>query len=151
MYDIQVVISRYFQTIKNSCFTLRLSRSVLQWFWETDGERETERREREMAGSGGRVLVYLRPATPPCFWIWKGSKYSLFFLFFGRLECVGHSFAYVAHFVFLGDVWIRTQRAVRSKQARYQLSRPFPYPYLNIHFGYIPVTNIFRLRYDREA
>jgi hypothetical protein len=24
---------------------------------------------------------------------------------------VGHSFAYVAHFVFLRDVWIRTQRA----------------------------------------
>jgi hypothetical protein len=31
--------------------------------------------------------------------------------FFGELECVGHSFAYVAHFVFLRDVWIRTQRA----------------------------------------
>jgi hypothetical protein len=25
-----------------------------------------------------------------------------------RLECVGHSFAYVAHLVFLRDVWIRT-------------------------------------------
>ncbi len=25
-------------------------------------------------------------------------------LFFGGLECVGHSFAYVAHFVFLRDV-----------------------------------------------
>ncbi len=31
---------------------------------------------------------------------------------------VGHSFAYVAHFVFLGDIWIRTQRAaVASKCA----------------------------------
>jgi uncharacterized secreted protein with C-terminal beta-propeller domain len=28
-----------------------------------------------------------------------------------RLECVGYYFAYVAHFVFLGDVWIQTQRA----------------------------------------
>jgi hypothetical protein len=27
------------------------------------------------------------------------------------LECVDHSFAYVAHFVIFGDVWIRTQRA----------------------------------------
>jgi hypothetical protein len=35
--------------------------------------------------------------------------------FFGRLECVGHSFAYVAHFVFLRDVRIRTQRAVASR------------------------------------
>ncbi len=31
--------------------------------------------------------------------------------FFGGRECVGHSFAYVAHFVFLRDVWIRAQRA----------------------------------------
>jgi hypothetical protein len=30
---------------------------------------------------------------------------------FGGLECVGHSFAYVAHFVILEDVWIETQRA----------------------------------------
>jgi hypothetical protein len=37
----------------------------------------------------------------------------------GRLECVGHSFAYVAHFVILVgslDVWIRTQRACHDKQ-----------------------------------
>jgi hypothetical protein len=27
------------------------------------------------------------------------------------LHPIGHSFAYVAHFVFLEDVWIRTQRA----------------------------------------
>jgi hypothetical protein len=47
--------------------------------------------------------------------------------FFCGLECV-HSFAYVAHFVFLRDVWIRTQRADEaSKQARYQLSSPSPY------------------------
>jgi hypothetical protein len=30
--------------------------------------------------------------------------------FFGGLECVDYSFAYVAHFVFLRDVRIRTQR-----------------------------------------
>jgi hypothetical protein len=34
------------------------------------------------------------------------------YLFFVALERVGHSFAYVSHFVFLRDVWIRTQRAV---------------------------------------
>jgi hypothetical protein len=34
--------------------------------------------------------------------------FSVYFL--GGLECVGHSFAYVAHFVFLGEVWIRIQR-----------------------------------------
>jgi hypothetical protein len=36
---------------------------------------------------------------------------NFYFLFFAELECVGHSFAYVAHFVFLRDVWTRTQRA----------------------------------------
>jgi hypothetical protein len=34
----------------------------------------------------------------------------LFIYFFGGLECVGHSFAYVAHCVLLRDVWIRTRR-----------------------------------------
>jgi hypothetical protein len=34
---------------------------------------------------------------------------KFFKLFFGGLECVGHPFAYVAHFVFLRDVCIRTQ------------------------------------------
>jgi len=34
-----------------------------------------------------------------------------YIFFFGGLECVGHSCAYVAYFVFLRDVWIRTQRA----------------------------------------
>jgi hypothetical protein len=38
-----------------------------------------------------------------------------FLYFFGGLEWVGRSFAYVAHFVFLRDVWIRTQ-------ASYQIS-----------------------------
>ncbi len=33
----------------------------------------------------------------------------IFCIFFGGLEFVGHSFAYVAHFVFLMNVWIQTQ------------------------------------------
>ncbi len=42
----------------------------------------------------------------------KQFKNVFFFVyFFGGLECVGYSFAYYAHFVFLGDVWIRTQGA----------------------------------------
>jgi hypothetical protein len=41
-----------------------------------------------------------------------------FVYFFGGLECVGHSFAYVAHLLFLRDVWIRTQStAVASWRA----------------------------------
>ncbi len=38
---------------------------------------------------------------------------ALFFVYFlGGLECVGHSFAYIANFVFLRDVCIRTHKAV---------------------------------------
>ncbi len=46
-------------------------------------------------------------------------KVKFFAYLFGGLECVGHSFkAYVAHFVFFRDVWIRTQRpAVASRRA----------------------------------
>ncbi len=35
----------------------------------------------------------------------------LFCIFFGGLQCVSHSFAYVSHLWFLRDVWIRTQSA----------------------------------------
>jgi hypothetical protein len=40
-------------------------------------------------------------------------------IFFGGVECVGHSFAYVVHFVFLRDVWIDLNPEIcRIKQAR---------------------------------
>jgi hypothetical protein len=39
--------------------------------------------------------------------------YNFLYIIFG-LESVRHSFDYVAHFVFLRDVWIRTQRAAIS-------------------------------------
>jgi hypothetical protein len=60
---------------------------------------------------------------------------TFFVYFIGGLQCVGHSFAYVAHFVFLIDVWIRTQSAaVASRSATNlaahladQRSRPSPY------------------------
>jgi len=49
---------------------------------------------------------------------WGGGHTFFFVYFFGRLECVGHSFAYVAHLWFLRDVWIRTQStAVASWRA----------------------------------
>jgi hypothetical protein len=51
----------------------------------------------------------------------------LFCIFFGGLECIGHSYSSVAHLVFLRDFWIRTIRELPySKQARYQLSHPSP-------------------------
>jgi hypothetical protein len=56
--------------------------------------------------------------------------FCIFSVLFGELECVRPSFVYFALFVFLGDVWIRTQRAavvpVISKQVRYQPSHPSP-------------------------
>jgi hypothetical protein len=41
----------------------------------------------------------------------KGKEVVTLVYLFGWLECVGHSFAYVAHFVFLRVAWIRTQIA----------------------------------------
>ncbi len=42
---------------------------------------------------------------------WPNPGRFFFVYFFGGLECVGHSFADVAHLWFLRDVWIRTQSA----------------------------------------
>ncbi len=42
--------------------------------------------------------------------------FKKFFSYFLWLECVGYSVVYVAHFVFLGDFWIRTQRALAASR-----------------------------------
>ncbi len=56
-----------------------------------------------------------------------GDLHNIFiFYFVGGLECVGHSFAYVAHFVFLGDVWIRTQRAAVASRCAINLATHLP-------------------------
>ncbi len=52
--------------------------------------------------------------------------------FFAGLECVGHSFAYVAHFVFLRDVWIRTQRAAVASRRATNLALHNPYICLSL-------------------
>jgi hypothetical protein len=49
-----------------------------------------------------------------------------FIYFFGGLECVGHSIGYVAHFVFLRDVWIRTQRAAIASRRAINLATYVP-------------------------
>jgi hypothetical protein len=49
----------------------------------------------------------------------------LLYIFVGGLECVSHSFAYVAHFVFKRCLDSNPE-SCRSKQARYQLSHPSP-------------------------
>jgi hypothetical protein len=54
--------------------------------------------------------------------------------FFGEQEGVGLPFAYVAHFVFLRDVWIRIQISAIEKQARYQLATQLPI--LPTHFPF---------------
>jgi hypothetical protein len=42
------------------------------------------------------------------------------------IECVGHAFAYVAHFVFLRDDWIRTQRAAVANKRATNLATHLP-------------------------
>jgi hypothetical protein len=49
------------------------------------------------------------------------------YIYFGGLECVGHSIAYVIHFVFLGDVWIRTHRAAVASRRTTNLATHLPY------------------------
>ncbi len=49
-----------------------------------------------------------------------------FLYFFGWLECAGYSFAYVACFVLLGYVWIRTQRAAVANRCATNLDTYLP-------------------------
>ncbi len=46
--------------------------------------------------------------------------------FVGGLECVGHSFAYVAHFAFLRYAWIRTKRADVASRGATNLATQLP-------------------------
>jgi hypothetical protein len=66
------------------------------------------------------------------------SSMFISFICFGGLQCVSHYYAYVAHFVFLIYVWIRTH----PESCRYQLSYPIsllrhPCPYLATHLPYL--------------
>ena len=45
---------------------------------------------------------------------------------FGGLGCVGHSFTHVHHFVFVRDVWIRTQRAAVASRRATNLATHLP-------------------------
>jgi hypothetical protein len=59
------------------------------------------------------------------FWILKiycKLTVNFFCIFLEGLECVGHSFTYVAYSVFLSDVWIRTQRAAIAVRRATNLS-----------------------------
>jgi hypothetical protein len=53
-------------------------------------------------------------------------SYYFFIYFFGGLECVGHSFAYAAHFVILRAVWIRTQKAAIASRRATNLATHLP-------------------------
>jgi hypothetical protein len=50
---------------------------------------------------------------------------KIFLKFFGGQQCVGHTFAYVAHFVFFRDVWNRTQTYLKiTLRYRYRYKVP---------------------------
>jgi hypothetical protein len=48
----------------------------------------------------------------------------IFLHIFWRARVCCHSFAYVPHFVFLRDVWMRTQAAVASRRATMTIYPP---------------------------
>ncbi len=56
----------------------------------------------------------------------KNKWFSFFVYFLGGLGCVGPTFAYVAHFVFLGDDWIRTQIAAGASNCTTNLATHLP-------------------------
>ncbi len=62
--------------------------------------------------------------------------------FFGGLVladfCVAHAIAYVAHFVFLRDVWIRTQRAAVASRRATNLANYLPF--LATQLAYSPIS-----------
>ncbi len=60
---------------------------------------------------------------------------NLFVYFFGGLECVGHCFAYVAHFVFLRDAWFRAQRAAVTSRRATNLATHLSNFYFQISLG----------------
>jgi hypothetical protein len=65
-----------------------------------------------------RVRTYMDRPQPDYYQV----KYNLIIFFFCGLECVGHSFAFVAHFVLFGYVWIRTQSATIASRLAINLS-----------------------------
>jgi hypothetical protein len=56
----------------------------------------------------------------------QGWTVSFFVRFSGGLECDGHTFVNVAHFAFLRDVWIRTQRAAVTSRRAINLATHLP-------------------------
>jgi hypothetical protein len=68
--------------------------------------------------------------------------HTFFVYCFGGLECVGNSFAKVAHFVFLRNVWIRTQRVAVASRCATNLSTHllslYTYSFLTFIFIVVP-------------
>ncbi len=46
--------------------------------------------------------------------------------FLRAIQCVGHSFPYVAHFIFLRYVWIRTLRAAAASRRATNIATHLP-------------------------
>jgi hypothetical protein len=57
---------------------------------------------------------------------WLVETFVVLEYFYSGLQCVGHSFAYVTHLVFLRDVWIRTQRATVASRRATNLATHLP-------------------------
>jgi|688.fasta_scaffold308345_1 hypothetical protein len=72
-----------------------------------------------------------------------GSAFNIFilFYFFGGIDCVGHSFACVAHFVSFERCLDSNPDSCRSKQASYQLSHPSPF--LVTHLALLNFPRLF--------
>jgi hypothetical protein len=106
----------------------------------------------------------LLEVTQMSFWnmvIWEGggeaeslfcdfetlNVYTFLYIFFGRLECIRHSSAYVAHFVFLRYVWIRTKRAARESRRDTNLANQWSINYLFLCSQPSPCFTVYCYKY----
>ncbi len=92
----------------------------------------------DLIESGSATLLSPRELTlqilsTPKIILWPhihGYRYFIIFItfiyFLGGLKCVGHSCAYVAHFVFSRYVWIRTLRAAVASRRAANLATHLP-------------------------
>ncbi len=91
-------------------------------------------------GSGNYGLHTPPPPPTKRLYAFFRTTSTIFLYFFGGLECVGHSFAYVAHFYFW-EMSSSNPESYRSKQARYQFRHPSPY--LATHLStYSPISHL---------
>ncbi len=72
------------------------------------------------------ICINFSLVSPQQFVSRQCKMFSYFLYIICGLECVGHSFANIAHFVFLRNIWIWTQRAAVASRSATNLATHLP-------------------------